>query len=350
MSLIAFQSASYLTDPVCKSREVYVRLSRFETGHFEKIWLSAQLVAYVALALFATLPGLGLRILGIFLNPHSYLYQQGEGKEKATSDRFSLLSWNICCVPAGYTITDGGVVPWPQRMPRIIQTIAQLNSDVVSLYEVFDTHACRQLYEGLRPHYRHFYTHIGMRVIGAPSGIFVASKIRLTQPRFTPFPLDSLIGRTKFASKGVFSVNVGWMRLFATHLQHSEIPAQPTRAEKTARAVQMLMILREMRYTPESLLTGDLNLDSAEYRQAQWSSSFKGVVHFDPPTWGGDQFCARLMKKPVSGPCNLDYTVLFRTAWATLTTQQQTVAFDPRTYSDSALSDHNGLLSKISTV
>ncbi len=275
--------------------------------------------------------------------------QRGAGRESRASSRFTLLSWNICCVPAGYTITDGGVVPWPERMAGIIQFITRQNADVVTLFEVFDTHACRQLYQGLRPHYPHFYTHIGMRAVGAPSGIFVASRKALTDPRFTPFPVDSLVGRTKFASKGIFSVNMGQMRLFATHLQHSEIPSQPTRAEKTARAVQMQLIITQMRYSPRSILTGDFNLGGTEYQKSEWRSHFKGEVHFTSPTWGGDQLCARMMEKPVSGACNLDYTVLSRTAQATLITQQKTVGFDSSIYSPSALSDHNGLFSTIST-
>jgi endonuclease/exonuclease/phosphatase family metal-dependent hydrolase len=126
-----------------------------------------------------------------------------------------------------------------------------------------------------------------------------------------------LVGRTKFCEKGVFSCNIEndkkeRVYIFSTHLQHSEECDFPTDEEKVARMRQMELIQKKVDAVKDRglvVLTGDMNCDDAEFDRSIWKNS-KRVRFLDSKTWGGDQFCAELVKKRISGPLNLDYTCI----------------------------------------
>ena len=357
----AFTAASRFTTPLCKTRELYVRLKYADAldptadrvdRWAKKFWLFAQLTTCGIAAVLTTLPGIALRALGNLISAHPFTYKQGECAEaRLIRNTFTLLSWNICCVPAGYSITDGGVSPWPERIHLVSEAILDQNADVVCLYEIMDFDAGIRLFEELKGQYAHFYFNIGAQAFGPSSGIFVASKYPIADPQFTRFPVETLVGRTKHAAKGVFSFNIPEARIFATHTQHSEQPAFPTEEEKRGRAAQMELIADEMRGwegTP-SILTGDFNLDSEEYEESTWKENFGGAAHFEnPKTWGGDGFCAALEGKPISPPRNLDYTVFLNGSNVKIETDQVQTGYDQSVYDPEALSDHNGLFSEVS--
>lgn len=357
----AFTAASHLTTPVCKARELYVRLKHTDSldpttdrvvQWANKFWLFTQMATCGIAAVFTTLPGIALRALGNLISEHPFTYKRGEADEILfRGNTFTMLSWNICCVPAGYSITDGGVTPWPERIHLVTQAIREQDADVVCLYEIMDFDAGSRLFEELKDQYAHFYFNIGAQALGPSSGIFVASKYPVTDPQFTRFPVETLVGRTKHAAKGVFSFNIPNVRIFATHTQHSEEPARPTGEEKLGRAAQLGLIAQEMRLVEvgkTAILTGDFNLDSEEYEQSEWKEHFEGVVHFeDPPTWGGDGFCAALEGKSISPPRNLDYTVFLKGSASRIDTKQLQTGYDQNAYKNDALSDHNGLFSTV---
>lgn len=355
-----FTAASHLTTPICKTRELYVKLKNNDmldptadrvARWAKKCWLFAQLVTSgVAAALF-TLPGIALRELGKLICEHPFKYKRGEALELPFSQQFfSILSWNICCVPAGYSITDGNVVPWIERIHLVSQAIREQNADVVCLYEIMDFNAAKRLFEELKDQYAHFYFNIGAQAIGPSSGIFVASKYPVGDPKFIRFPTEMLVGRTKHAAKGVFSFDIPCARIFATHTQHSEVPACPTEEEINCRAAQMNLIATDMQRVDGKavILTGDFNLDNDEYENSTWKEHFEGAVNFeDPKTWGGDELCARLEGKETSSPRNLDYTVYLQGSAQGIETVQVETGYDQRVYKVEALSDHNGLFSTI---
>ncbi|MCC5832306.1 MAG: endonuclease/exonuclease/phosphatase family protein [Chlamydiales bacterium] len=356
----AFKAASHLTTPLCKTRELYVRLKHQDAldptenrvaNWAKKCWLFVQLTTCGSVAVISTLPGIVLRALGNLISEYPYTYKCGEAREKRSAgNTFTMLSWNICCVPAGYSITDGGVAPWPERIRSVTEAIRKKDADVVCLYEIMDFNAGQRLFEELKEQYAHFYFNIGAQAVGPSSGIFVASKYPVTDPQFTRFPIESLVGRTKHAAKGVFSFDIPNARIFATHTQHSEEPAHPTEDEKAGRASQMELIAQQMQQVEgkATILTGDLNLDKEEYEASQWKDHFEGVVHFEKPkTWGGDGFCARLEGKPVSPPRNLDYTVYLKGSVAAIQTNQLQTGYDQNAFKIEALSDHNGLFSTV---
>ncbi len=363
----AFQIASYLTDPVCKSHELFRRAYLVDTFHPEafsasnygrKFFLSTGAVATAVIATLTTAPGIILRSLASRFQDRPFLYFKGLSEEKVMEDnQFSLLSWNVCFVCGGYSISDGGVAPWPERIEAVTDRIQDDDADVVCLYEVFDTKSGLQLYEKLKDKYAHFYFNIGPKAIGVSSGIFLASKYKIIDPEFAAFPQEALIGRTKYAAKGVFDFTIqsqgkGFSRIFATHLQHSEQCDFPETEEITARKLEMDIIMKRIETVKEErlalVLTGDLNLDEKELSESSWATCFiRDASLVGKPTWGGDGFCATMVGKKVSPPLTLDYTLVKSNSAQKITSSLVETGFDGKVYKESSLSDHNGIKSSI---
>ena len=363
-----FQIASYLTDPVCKIREYYWRLAIVDSlnpiayklsNRIRKLALCIGIFGWVSLAVVTFVPGLGLRTLGIFLQKESFIHlQESKEAQKLPPNRsFSLLSWNVCCVEAGYSISNGGVLPWSFRIDKIIEKIFEKNADVTCLYEVFDPKTAFYISSRLKQYgYGHFYFHMNPKAIGLPSGIFVASKYKTHNPEFFPFPQDSLVGTTKYASKGVFSCTLksqgeDFARILCTHLQHSEIPQKPTCEEIEARQKQMKIVVDRIDRCRVHciVVTGDLNLENKEYNKSSWQALFQKGDRFanELKTWDGDTFCAQLVGQQVSAPLNLDHTMILKDTAKTIETNLVETGYEAAIFKEDALSDHKGLFSII---
>lgn len=115
-----FLTASYFTDPLCKGHEFFRRLQIVEVLHpmasritnfARKAFLLVGLAGFASVALVTTPMGIGLRYVGLQTQPTPFIYLQGDKKDKTLplDQSFSLLSWNVCCIGAGYPISDGGV-------------------------------------------------------------------------------------------------------------------------------------------------------------------------------------------------------------------------------------------------
>jgi hypothetical protein len=284
-------------------------------------------------------------------------YMEGDCKPKILPpDRsFSLFSWNICGLP-GFAITSGGVLPCDYRIDAIIEKIVQNDADINCLCEVFDIKSAIYICMNIKQKgYIHFYFNMGPRRLGVSAGLLVASKYNIQSPEFSPFPQNSLFGISKYASKGVFAFDLEsqgehFARIFSTHLQHSEEATFPRVEEVEARQTQMRIIIDKIQAIREKCLvaiTGDLNIDDTEYRQSSWQALFQKGDQLALHTWGGNAFCAQLTGRRVSGPRNLDHTMVLRGTAHSIQTSLVEAGFDPAVFKGSALSDHNGLFSRI---
>jgi len=336
-----------------------------------KIGLSGKLILWGILSIPATPLSLLLRtaVLKLQKEPYICYISREQSKRLPDSKQFSLLSWNICCVGAGYEITDGGLTRWRDRIDGICKKIIRTNADVNCLYETFDTQSAFTLARKLRLlGYTHIYFNIGPKILGVSSGIFVASKYNISKLVFTPYPLSSLVGRTKYAAKGIVSfdlVSAGEMTPFATihatHLQHSEVPSEPTVDEVRGRERQVQLIKEKCNESNETknerlkrcvITTGDFNLNRDELSHLDMREFTEGELLEDRHTWSGDEWCARLPgnhgKQP-SGPTTLDYTFLMRGTGLRIDTQYLDITNlpDGRNFNPNALSDHLALLSTV---
>ena len=359
----AYLIASKLTDPLCRAHQLYRQTLLVDTLYptssvFEKGMKKALLLAGSAsnalFSIFTTLPGVELRFLTLSLQNQSFLHFIGEAEEKKwKGSSLSLLSWNVCCVSGGYSITDGGVLPWRYRISQLVKEIRTQDADILSLFEIFDIQTAWELYEELKTDYSHFYFNMGTHAIGLSSGLFIASKMEVADPEFVPFPKECFDGRGKHFKKGFFTFdllgdNGSAARIYATHLQHSEQPENPSPSERRAREQEMELIVAHMNHFQNRtcVLTGDLNLDEQELEVAQWSQPFdQGVIEGCGYTWGGDAFCSTLLGKPVSKPLNLDHTLVSKSCGVALKTYYIESGFDGTLFNPMALSDHKGLLS-----
>lgn len=363
-----FVTASYLTDPVCKGHEFSRRISIVDVlnpaDHFlcnlaRKIALFMGMIGWYSLAIVTTLPGIALREVGARLqkNPFTYFHAEGPDKVLPEDRTFSLLSSNICGTTSGHVITDGGVLPLTYRINEIINKIVEKDADVNSLNEVYDIQTANYLIERLKQTgYHHFYFNMGPGGIRVPSGIFIASKYKINHPEFTQYPQDSLVGRTKHNSKGVFAFDLesggkNFARIYSTHLQHSEVSQFPTEEEVESRKKQMQIIIDKMDKVRDRclVLTGDLNLGDDEYNASSWRSRFQKADQFGPndKTWGGDEFCAKLMGIRPSCPLNLDHAMVASGTGRLISTTLLKTGFDGKVMKKEALSDHAGLYSRI---
>jgi hypothetical protein len=363
-----FRLSSYLTDPVCKAHEFFRRISLVDVlnpsaskiaNFWRRFCLTSGMIGCILLSVVSAPVGFALRATAAKLQKTPFIfYQTPIAPKQLGHDRtFSLLSWNICCIGGGYAISDGGVMPWTDRIDKIADKILEKNADVNCIYETFDLESAFQLRDSLQEEgYTHFYYNISDRWKDVTSGIAVASKYKITNPEFAPFSLDSLVGRTKSAAKGVFAFDLesrgkSFARIFATHLQHSELPEFPTIEEVDARKAQMQAIVEKVEKVRDKCLvvTGDLNLDDLEYQASVWSHRFdKGTLNYgSEKTWGGDGVCAMLVNKPISNPLNLDHTMIVKETAQSIDTQLVHVGFDGKVFNPDALSDHAGLFSKI---
>lgn len=363
----AFLWASYASDPIDNAHRSFREICVVDTLNptscilvnlAKKTALCIGIVGWISLAVFTSLPGVALRFLGRQLQTVPYFFEQGSSVGRVLpSDRsFSLLSWNICAIPGGLSISDGGVLHWRHRIDAVIAKIVEKNADVNCLYEVFDVQTAFYICDELKKRgYVDFCFNMEPKEIGISSGIFIASKYKIKDPQFTLFPQDALVGRTKLASKGVFQGNLEsgggiFASVFATHMQHSEEPEFPTDVEIAARKKQMHLIIDKVNQVRDRcvVVTGDWNLDDKEYNAASWRHLFqKGDAGIADKTWGGDGFCARLVGRRTSGPLNLDHTAVVRGSARSIVTSLVGTGFDHNDFKAAALSDHAGQLSTI---
>lgn len=364
--MAAFLTASYLTDPICKSHEFYRRLFTVEVLNptaakasifIRKLFIVIGMLSCASIGSMLALPAIAIRYSTIKIQSLPYLYSlQAEApKNLPPNGTFSLLSWNICGIHGGYPISNGGVTAWPNRIDTIIDKIIEKNADVNCLYEIFDIKTALYIQTRLKQKgYADCFYNIGPTAVGVSSGIMVISKYTITSPEFTRFPQDSLVGRTKNAVKGVFAFDLksqgrSFARIHATHLQHSEEPGFPTAEEVSARRKQMEIILNKVVKVANTciVVTGDLNLDDAEYQASSWQSYFQKGDHYpqNRKTWGGDGWCATMTNNKISGPLNLDHTMVVNQTARSIHTTLLETGFDGSKFKQDALSDHNGIFS-----
>lgn len=384
-ALTLFKIASVLTEPACKTREIYYQIRLMnemgpvENRILETTKLVFQMIGCFLAAIVVTLPAAALRAVAVRLQSSPFTYMPGDADEKQALDNniFKMFSWNVRCMPGGFSLTEGGVAPWRGRMEGIINKIrGQEDVDVLCLSEVHDYHAALRLFEGLKDCYAHFYFNIGAKGWGPNSGLFVASKLPITQPSFHAFPSNQLVGRARGVAMGFFKFMIpGGTNIVTTQLQPSHMPAHSEDEESEARNLEKRQILETIdplcweesnnsENYPRTIVTGDLNLGAHEYLN-NWQDKFnhaafllaardtsqdtiQALDEVEDTTWKGDQWYAlRVGKGQVSRSLTLDYTIAYKDSAQSIDTVQIDGNFNAEQYSPEAISDHNGLLSTI---
>ena len=313
------------------------------------------MVGFGALGIITAPVGIFLRKLAIMLQSQNYRYKRTAAPEKDSSDTFTSYTHNLAAVGAGYAISDAGVTPWPDREQAIIDQIKAISSDIFVGIEFFDTKMVLDVEKAISDQYAHVFHSCGKRAVGPCSGLFIASKLPIVNFKFTPFPEEYLVGRTKNSTKGFAEI---WLEngthIIATHLQHSEECGYPTSEEILARKNQMAMIDAKFKVSkaPLKVLTGDLNMSEQEWNQNYAHNYKRDANVLGKSTWDGDDWYATMVGgKKTSGPQVYDYTAIWTGGEKNSSTVDTTIietGFDPTKITADALSDHKGLSSTLS--
>jgi endonuclease/exonuclease/phosphatase family metal-dependent hydrolase len=182
----------------------------------------------------------------------------------------------------------GGVRPYRDRIDKVAQTIIHSNADIICLQEVFSPNANVELFVELRPHFAHFYTKIGPKVVGfnkdnkgIPSGLFVASRYRLENPKFIPYTPNEQTPRSRaygFFTADIYNDQVPLAHLITTHLQPGSDPD-----DRNYRAKQMAAVRSDMKQSPlPALACGDFNIEENSEEAKQL---LEGFVMNKTPGW-----------------------------------------------------------------
>ena len=379
-----FQLSSLLTDPICKAHELKTSVTmRYMPGEFNQCdnkvkeiarrsFLCLQLFFYAPLGSVLGAFALGLKKIAIALQENEFLHFKGSLEEKTLPEdgSISIYSLNCCFIGGGEPLKHGGIQSWPNRIDPLMERIEREDPDVLCLAEIYDLKAANTLMNKLENKYAHFYYNIGAQVIGANSGMFVASKYKIDDPKFCPFPNKTLLDEGKFVKKGLFSFsltdqNNKVANINFTHLQHSQDDEHPKTTEIEARAKQTDFILdnihKDLDPSIPTILTGDLNIGKKEYKSSQLDKHFYNNYFEDDQNIGTcirDGFIDYVYEgRDIENPAEdyLDYCILLESDplsneklehGYTLKTSLVR-SFDDLSKPDKALSDHHGLRTEL---
>jgi mRNA deadenylase 3'-5' endonuclease subunit Ccr4 len=200
--------------------------------------------------------------------PEGFQYLKGEGKEKIAADEsFSALTLNVCAFAGDLPMLYGGPTPWKDRIDSLTNRIKEVDADVITLQEVFDSEAAVGFYERLKDRYCYFYLNIGPRVdiIGTSSGLFVASKYKIENPKFTLFDDREMVRAYGFFDFDIKSSDQTLGHITTTHLQPFQSETgKELRTKELNQIIKSLQALSQGKQIP-FFFCGDLNI--------QWGSN-----------------------------------------------------------------------------
>ncbi len=370
--LVILQLASLLTDPICKVREhVYLMKLVPLSNASEKIKkvayfvLGLTMAAYAVIAPIAAPIGALLRKIASLFSSTIYTHERGPlAKKVIPGPSITLVSYNVCYMPGGYAVSDGGVPPPSfNNRKRIMENNELIHDilkpDIVCLQEVPDI-ADAQFISSQFSDYPFIIPVAGIKAIGPSSMMYVASKCEIVAHsiEFTPFVKGTEVtGRAASSEKGFLSFDLKdtHVSIICTHLQHSEIPAKAEPMDITSRKLQMLKIAEKIQEKRNEgkivIFTGDLNQEEKELYDTLEQEIFENLkLQRDPlveniPTWGGDAWCAKLEGKEPSPSLVLAYT--FAAGAKKITTAVIDVGFKGDEFRFHALSDHKPIYSTV---
>ncbi len=218
---------------------------------------------------------------------YTYVPGQIEDKKLPENRTLKILNWNICFFDDLVPMLFGGVRPFVDRVDAVAQAIIKSDADVVCLQEVFSLKGGDELLQKLQPHYAHFYTKIGPRVIGfskenqgIPSGLFVASRYPLKNVQFTPYTPEQTPSNRAYGifAADLYSDQEPLAHLVTTHLQPGDSPE-----DVEYRAKQMTIVRSDLEQSKlSSFVCGDFNI---EENSPEAHEQLKGFVMNKSPGW-----------------------------------------------------------------
>lgn len=293
---------------------------------------------------------------------------RGNAQEKTGNGPFTVLNANTNSFMLNQPMMYGGVLPWKSRIDPLAGKLISSGADVLCLQEYFDEEASVQLYERLKDEYAYFYINIGPRNFGMnmdtqgiSSGLFVASKYRIEDPRFTQYaatPSNRNYGLFDFK---ITSQDQVLGHIGNTHLQpFNDQENGEIRRSELQQATDLLQADASTEAGVPFILCGDMN--------TQWNSGEPAELvikqhYFDAYNQGRTEAdiqnstCVDLTDywwnvKPFNPePEYVDYALLLKGSGNdqfTLATKK--IPLNNLAHPEEALSDHDALLTLVSKI
>lgn len=298
------------------------------------------------------------RSIGFAVQKGGYTHVHGNAAEKEINDSsLKVMNWNVCGIGGGLSLDHGGVVHWRSRLDALVDKILEEDPDVLVLEEIYDTALGEALIEKLRDEYAHFFMHLGPNVMGSVGGGMVLSKCAVHSFSNTSFTINPWTINRGFATlevKAKPSDALPFARIIGTHLFH--------RAEDTAlRAKQMQQIADAVKNSVlkmTTVLTGDLNIERDGEEGETLNKYLKHGYQDGKPTATNQMVSQWDYRIHATWGEMIDYISLFQDRWdgktissiqsgASLTNCRLVQAFDETYDTQTALSDHHGVIANL---
>lgn len=292
------------------------------------------------------LVGAACEKIGDVIKQTPYTHWKGKAIEKVEGEKRKLLTLNACMLWGGLPIPLGGMRSPNARIAELSKKILTENPDIIVMQEMAYDPSYR-LYHQLKDHYAHFFVRIGPNPPLMESGLFVASKYKVLNAGFIPFPGQLGINR------GAFWIETPNSFVFTTHLEFGD---EKTGREKRKAQLELIMKqIEECKKQKTCYLMGDLNLDRSktdEYFALGIPEKFHDPYLAKYPKISEESStCTNaietyvLGKSPPQDPWELDdYALLAKKEHDRIDLQVELM----QTYDDQepyqALSDHRGIL------
>ncbi len=306
---------------------------------------------YSVAALFAiplALIGSGFEKAADLIRNRPFTYLKGNPKaEKPEGHTYKLMTLNACMLWGGLPVPLGGMRPPNKRVDALAKKIKKLDPDVLVMQEVAFDPAIK-LHKKLKKNYPHFFTRIGPNPPLMESGLFIASKYKILNAGFIPFPDQVGIKR------GAFWFETLDRAFITTHMEFGDTPEG--RKKRKAQFDLIKEQIQELQIMGKTcFLLGDFNLDRnkelAAYNEMEIPKKFYDPYFTKYPNLDASSAtCTDTVEAHTLGQPTpkkkwevVDYALLAK-GRGRYTLDVERVKMYQTKDPDQALSDHNGLL------
>lgn len=181
-----------------------------------------------------------------------WTYWKGEATENTTEQK--IMHLNVCMFPGFLPQPFGGQKPASARMETLKTKVNQENPDILFLCE-FSPVFSKQLFDGLKDNYAHFFVNIGSCAAGMDASLSVVTKTKLIEePKFVPSKAKAKSWDQWAMYRGFFIIKTEKCNYLYTHLHAKD--------ESEARKAQLKEIQELTKNQSKPwVIVADLNID-----------------------------------------------------------------------------------------
>lgn len=283
-----------------------------------------------------------LRAVGFMFQSDHFTHVRGSAVEKSIDHQLTVMTWNVCGIPGGLHYNHGGVVGWRARLERIVETILNQDPDVLVLQEIYDTELAEALINKLKMVYAHFFIHLGANVMGSVGGLMIFSKCAVHRFKNVSFSNNSWQLNRTFASLEILASPLDHnpcAKIIGTHLIDDDYQA---------RLEQIDQILESQNSLLPIILMGDLNMERDDPKEGGHLALYFEPSYTENEPTRTNRMLKKWDKRFIDPGDFIDYISSYRGSGAHLNHTRLVRAYGPDFDTQTALSDHHGLVAQFS--